>query len=312
MTEIQPPAYLQAGCYTPQDMRLIHSSLVCVEGVSSLDGGDLEVTNGAGMSVNVAAGSAFIDGDTIADQGMYHVFSDGTVNLAISASDPTDDRIDLVVATVRDSQYAGGDDDWLLQVITGTPSPVPSAPAVADNSIVLAQVLVEATETDITAGDITDVRAQYESCESTADDRQYLRAHLDSTFNLTQNSTDVLPFEVEFESVGDLFTLDTDNSVITYDGTVPVLVNIDAGVTWGGGGINAGATDVNNQILVNSTAYARSEVIAGSGSTGVQLSTLRILQPGDEISVSVGTASATALTPITAALTTYLAVCVIQ
>ena len=169
MAELQDPAYLQEGCITAQGDRQVLASMVCTEGVAlgSSAGGDLEVTQraaGANMSVDVASGNAFIQGTDAAWQGMYHVSNDAAENLTITAADPTDDRIDLIVATVRDSTYAGANDDWLLQVVTGTPSPAPAPPSLPDNSLVLAEVLVGAGVTSIVDADITDERVYWESC----------------------------------------------------------------------------------------------------------------------------------------------------
>ncbi len=123
---------------------------------------DLAVTqNGTpNMSVNVAAGGAFIRGTQNANQGAYHVWNDGTVNLAISAADATNGRRDLVIAQVRDSYYSGSTDDARLTVVTGTPAAVPADPSLASfpNALVLARITVAAGDTAINTADITDLR----------------------------------------------------------------------------------------------------------------------------------------------------------
>lgn len=124
--------------------------------------GDFAVTqNGTpNMSVNVAAGGAFIRGTQNANQGAYHVWNDGTVNLPISAADVTNGRRDLVIAQVRDSAYSGADDDARITVVTGTPAAVPADPSLASfpNALVLARITVAAGDTAINTGDITDLR----------------------------------------------------------------------------------------------------------------------------------------------------------
>lgn len=167
MAELQPANYTANACHTAQGDRLEWSSIICVEGVSDKAAGDLLVTaGGSGLTVDVASGSAFIDGDNISDQGMYHAANLGTVNLALAAADPTDGRVDLVCATVRDSAYSGTDDDWILQVITGLPSPAPVVPGAPNNSIPLASVLVPAGATGGGSLTITDTRPQALICES--------------------------------------------------------------------------------------------------------------------------------------------------
>jgi len=165
MPEINPPNWLQGGCYTAREDRLILQTIVCDEGVADLTS-DLEVTEGAaGMQVDVSGGGAFVYGDNISDQGVYHVYSDSQVTRTLDPSDPTDDRIDLVVAQVNDSQYSGVDDDWEILVVTGTPSPAPVAPAVPDNALPLAEVFVGAGVTTISDTDITDLRQDYILCQ---------------------------------------------------------------------------------------------------------------------------------------------------
>ena len=112
------------------------------------------------MSVNVAAGGAFIRGTQNANQGAYHVWNDGTVNLPISAADVTNGRRDLVIAQVRDSAYSGADDDARITVVTGTPAAVPADPSLASfpNALVLARITVAAGDTAINTADITDLR----------------------------------------------------------------------------------------------------------------------------------------------------------
>lgn len=122
---------------------------------------DLAVTaNGTpNMTVNVAAGEAVVDGSqNTLSQGSYEVLNDATVNLAIAASDPTNPRIDIVVAQVQDAAYSGATNAWQLAVVTGTPAPSPSVPAAPANSLILAQIAVAANATTIVSGNITDRR----------------------------------------------------------------------------------------------------------------------------------------------------------
>jgi hypothetical protein len=119
--------------------------------------GDFAVTqNGTpNMSVNVAAGFGLVAGtQNTPVQGLYNLYNDATVNLAIAASNPTNPRIDVVVATVDDAYYGSGDNTTYLQVITGTPAASPSVPAIPANSLALAHVYVGAGVTSITNSNI--------------------------------------------------------------------------------------------------------------------------------------------------------------
>lgn len=124
--------------------------------------GDLAVTqNGTpNMSVNVAAGRAMIRGTETAslNQGSYSFFNDGVVNLSVAASDPTNPRRDLVVAQVRDSQYAGAFNDARLFVVTGTAAASPVDPTVPNSCVVLARISVAAAVTTILNAALTDLR----------------------------------------------------------------------------------------------------------------------------------------------------------
>lgn len=87
------------------------------------DAGDFDVTQrgaGANMSVDVAAGGAWVQGDDTARQGFYHLVNDATVNVAVSAAHATLPRVDQVVARVYDSSVAGGSDTPAVEVIAGT------------------------------------------------------------------------------------------------------------------------------------------------------------------------------------------------
>lgn len=161
MTERVPPLNLQnLSTHTAAgDRALIHSIYGGREGVTGTT--DLAVSqNGSpNMSVNVAAGRGVVFGDSTSDQQLYHIWNDATVNKTISAADPTNPRRDLIVAEVRDAQTdGGGNNDWRLRVVTGTPAGSPADPATPNTALVLARVAVAAGATSITNANITDLR----------------------------------------------------------------------------------------------------------------------------------------------------------
>ena len=159
MAELQPAHYTQGACHTARGDRMVLSSLAG-PGVKSLNGGgDLQVTAGSGMAVNVATGSAFVEGSSVARQGLYHVVNDSTTALTLTPSNPTNPRNDLIIARVKDSAYAGALNEWKLEVVTGTPAPSPSDPAVPASSLVLARVRVNAGA--VTPSVITDLRKEF-------------------------------------------------------------------------------------------------------------------------------------------------------
>ena len=173
MTVRATPTFLQAGSHPAENVRLMTAGMfgspssAFSGGVGAIDPGhgitrpsDLGVTqNGTpDMSVNVLAGGAFIRGTSSAAQGVYHCYNDGTVNLTVGTSNPTNPRRDLVVAQVRDSSYAGADNDARLFVVQGTAAAVPVDPAIPANCLVLARVSVGANATSIVTANILDVR----------------------------------------------------------------------------------------------------------------------------------------------------------
>lgn len=174
MTEINPCGWLQlAGAtHTAAQMRTYLGSLLSGYtasgaitrtrgGVHPGLGGKLLVTaNGTpNMSVNVAAGVCYIPGTENVAQGVYFCENDNTVNLTISTAPGAGlNRIDLVVAKVLDQAYSGATNAWSLAVVTGTAAASPSAPALPNNSIALAQIAVGSNVTSIVSGNITDRR----------------------------------------------------------------------------------------------------------------------------------------------------------
>lgn len=174
MAAESPPAYLQDSSHGAALFRQALTSLFGLSQPGTLaasDGGvtnvgDLDVTqNGTpNMSVNVAGGSCWIPQTNAANGGLYFGLNDGTVNLAISAADLTDPRIDTVVATVNDAAYSGATNNWVLQVLTGTPtsgatlSNLSGKAALTESSIVLGYVLVPADASTIVTADIDNVQ----------------------------------------------------------------------------------------------------------------------------------------------------------
>lgn len=159
MAAVTPPLFQTIdSVYTGASLGLPYRDWVR-EGV--LGAGDMAVTQrgaGANMSVDVAAGVAWIQGDDSGIQPAYRCYNDATVNLAVAAAHATNPRIDRVIAEVRDAVFSGVSTDWQLRVITGTPAGSPVAPSLPNNAITLALVSVPANDTTIENAQITDGR----------------------------------------------------------------------------------------------------------------------------------------------------------
>ncbi len=120
-------------------------------------GGELLVTAGSGMSVNVASGYCVIPSGSGSTYGGYLCSAmQGVSGLTIAAADATNPRIDLVCAYVTDN--GNSTSEWGVQVITGTPSTNPAAPALPAGAIPLATIQVPSSQTLMQSNLITDAR----------------------------------------------------------------------------------------------------------------------------------------------------------
>lgn len=163
MAERNPPSWLAAGSHPAQNDRLMLADLFGTEGVLSATA--LKVSERSGtpnMSVDVAVGSAAIQGDDVSYQGMYHVVNDAVKNVVISTADATNPRKDLIVARVKDNTHGQAGDLWEIAAITGVPNASPIEPALPASAIKLAVVTVGAGVTSILNANIADGRTASE------------------------------------------------------------------------------------------------------------------------------------------------------
>jgi hypothetical protein len=156
MTLRTPPSWLQYGSHTAENDRLTAQALYSSTGVIA-NGMAVSAQGSPNMTVNVASGWCSIV-SSYSNAGVYVGFNDAAVTLTINAADPSNPRVDLIVATVNDQGYSGTTNNITYQVITGTPAVSPTVPSTPSNSIALAQIAVAAGATQITSGNITDVR----------------------------------------------------------------------------------------------------------------------------------------------------------
>lgn len=153
-----PPSWLQNGSHPAENDRLSMQAIFATTGIINSSSLAVTANSPAGMSVRVASGWAAIVGTTQSNMGVYTVYNDALTTLTITTADPSNPRIDRVVATVQDAYYSGAFNDVIFQVVAGTPAGSPVAPATPANSISLATVAVGAAVTQINTGDITDTR----------------------------------------------------------------------------------------------------------------------------------------------------------
>ena len=153
-----PPSWLQNGSHPAENDRLSMQAIWATTGIVNSSSLLVTANSPLGMSVLVASGWCVIVGNYQANMGVYTIYNDATTTLTIATADPTNPRIDRVVATVQDSYYTGSADNVIFQVLTGTPASSPVAPATPTNSISLATVTVGAGVGQINSGNITDTR----------------------------------------------------------------------------------------------------------------------------------------------------------
>lgn len=173
---LNDPIWLQNAVYSASEFRDV---LEVFPNVGAVNVNDLKVSQrgaGANMSVDVAAGLGVIP-NAVSTRGKYLVRSTATENVVISASPGSgNSRIDLIIATVKDTEYGDPTDSWGLSVVAGTPAGVPTTPATPSGSILLATVAVGTGVASITNANITDQR-QYARTVTYADRLPFFAAN---------------------------------------------------------------------------------------------------------------------------------------
>jgi hypothetical protein len=163
---IAKPEFLQTQQYPAKEFREMFLDVPLQEGV--FDPLDLKVVQrgaGANMSVDVAAGAAWVKGDTISRQGMYHMYSDAVANIVVASNSSGNPRIDQIVARVYDStDGAAAQDNGAVEMLQGTASAGATltnrtgAAALPATAIRLADILVANGAASITSANIRDRR----------------------------------------------------------------------------------------------------------------------------------------------------------
>ncbi|HEX8784362.1 MAG TPA: hypothetical protein VF764_13380 [Steroidobacteraceae bacterium] len=122
-----------------------------------IGGAGLAVTAGTGMSVLVGPGSFVVPNSGVPTAGGYVSTLNSQGTLAVQTADPSNPRVDIIVAYVSDVGTSAS--FGAVEIITGVAAPSPSAPSAPANSITLAQLSVPAGTVSITSGLITDKRS---------------------------------------------------------------------------------------------------------------------------------------------------------
>lgn len=128
---------------------LSHAGAQGIAGAST----DLAATAGSGLTINIAAGRAFVKGSERSTQGSYFVYNDTSRAVTLAAANATNPRIDRVVLRVYESDTTAGSSYWAIEAVSGTATVgatlanLTGAAAVPANSLLLYNVLVPAAFT---------------------------------------------------------------------------------------------------------------------------------------------------------------------
>lgn len=180
------------------DLRRMYGGLISSEGIATST--DLAVSQrgaGANMSVDVAAGQAYIRDDHTGGGGYYTAAWTAVENVAIPAAHATLPRIDRVCVRVRDNYYADGANDITLYVVQGTATSgatltnLTGVGTVPGSSLLLANVLVDAAASSIVTAKIQNVASAFVTAGRTT-----YRKTTAKLVNTSTTETDLLNSEI--------------------------------------------------------------------------------------------------------------------
>lgn len=121
-----------------------------------IGGAGLLVSPGTGMNVLVQPGSYVVQATANPVDGAYVSTLASQATLAVATADPTNPRIDLVLAYVSDVGTSSS--FGAVEILTGTAAASPVAPTAPANSLILSELTVPAGATSITSGMLSDQR----------------------------------------------------------------------------------------------------------------------------------------------------------
>ena len=102
------------------------TGIAATAGVRPGQGNPLACAWTSGMSFNLNAGMCFVQGSSAANSGLYGLVLDTTTLLTCTTSDPTNPRIDSVIAVVVDN--GNNTSTFVFKILAGTPSGITLAP----------------------------------------------------------------------------------------------------------------------------------------------------------------------------------------
>lgn len=165
----RPSAWLDGIQVNSQDLRLQQVSatltsvgatgttgIAATPGVRNAVGAPLACVWTSGMTFSLNAGCCFVQGTASAIAGLWNLTLDTTSPLIVPASDPTNPRIDSVIAVVVDN--GNGTSTAVFKILAGTPAGSPVAPTLPANALRLWNIAVAAGTAVLSQANFTDVR----------------------------------------------------------------------------------------------------------------------------------------------------------
>lgn len=132
------------------------TGIAACAGVRPGVGTPLACTWTSGLSFTLSAGICHVQGTASATAGMYTLTLDTTATLTCTTADPTNPRIDSVIAVVVDN--GNNTSTAFFKILAGTPAVSPSAPTLPSNALLLCNIAVAANASTLSAGVFTDER----------------------------------------------------------------------------------------------------------------------------------------------------------
>src|ERR1700739_1574852 len=121
---LDSPPFAMDG--TTQDAELFRRAIGTLLGSAGgiVSPGDLQVTQQStpNMSVQIGVGQIWVPGTSTSTQGPYYSRNGASVTVLISPSNPTNPRVDTIIAQVQDAAYAGSNKQLAPAVVVGTPT----------------------------------------------------------------------------------------------------------------------------------------------------------------------------------------------
>lgn len=283
------PQFLQAKTYDAIRLRTAIQDITgLTEGIVGT--GDLAVTQraaGANMSVDVAVGACWVQGDDVTRQGLYHCYNDAAVNLSVNSNSSGSTRTDTVVMHVYDSAAGAIADQALLEIVQGTPGA--GAPTIGNTQMPIANITVANGAASIVNANIADLRV-YSATSFVREPAMPRAAVWHSVDQSVGSGTTVPGLRLAFNShrydTGGFHSDSTNNSRLTIPQSGFYLVEFHG--RWAASSLGERRAD----IFINGTTTSLQTSVFAAGAAGSnQRSHLLVIQrpfvAGDYVEVGV-------------------------